>query len=233
MHYIFDFGAIFQGEYPDWLLRGLITTLALAGLSWILAFFVGSLLAVIRLTGSPVANGLIATYVAFHRNVPMLVHIMFWYFGVPALLPAPVTDWLNSHGSEFILSCIAIGLVMSAYVCEDLRSAVRGIPPGQVEAARALGLSFLKTMRKVVLPQAFRIAIPPLLNQTLLLLKNTSLAMAIGVTELTAAGREIENNTFRTFEAYAVVTVIYLVLSFLIMGGGAMLQRRYRPLGVR
>ncbi|WP_286898796.1 amino acid ABC transporter permease [Achromobacter sp. UBA2119] len=233
MHYIFDFSAIFQGEYPDWLLRGLITTLALAGLSWILAFFVGSLLAVIRLTGSPVANGLVATYVAFHRNVPMLVHIMFWYFGVPALLPFAVTDWLNSHGSEFTLSCIAIGLVMSAYVCEDLRSAVRGIPAGQVEAARALGLSFLKTMRKVVLPQAFRIAIPPLLNQTLLLLKNTSLAMAIGVTELTAAAREIENNTFRTFEAYAVVTVIYLVLSFLIMGGGAMLQRRYRPLGVR
>jgi len=233
MHYIFDFSAIFQGEYPDWLLRGLITTLALAGLSWILAFFVGSLLAVIRLTGSPVANGLVATYVAFHRNVPMLVHIMFWYFGVPALLPFAVTDWLNSHGSEFILSCIAIGLVMSAYVCEDLRSAVRGIPAGQVEAARALGLSFLKTMRKVVLPQAFRIAIPPLLNQTLLLLKNTSLAMAIGVTELTAAAREIENNTFRTFEAYAVVTAIYLVLSFLIMGGGAMLQRRYRPLGVR
>ena len=233
MHYIFDFSAIFQGEYPDWLLRGLITTLALAGLAWILAFFVGSLLAVIRLTGSPVANGLVATYVAFHRNVPMLVHIMFWYFGVPALLPFAVTDWLNSHGSEFILSCIAIGLVMSAYVCEDLRSAVRGIPAGQVEAARALGLSFLKTMRKVVLPQAFRIAIPPLLNQTLLLLKNTSLAMAIGVTELTAAAREIENNTFRTFEAYAVVTVIYLVLSFLIMGGGAMLQRRYRPLGVR
>ncbi len=233
MHYIYDFGAIFQGEYPDWLLRGLITTLALAGLAWILAFSVGSLLAVIRLTGSPVANGLIATYVAFHRNVPMLVHILFWYFGVPALLPVAVTDWLNSHGSEFILSCIAIGLVMSAYVCEDLRSAVRGIPPGQVEAARALGLSFLKTMRKVVLPQTFRIAIPPLLNQTLLLLKNTSLAMAIGVTELTAAGREIENNTFRTFEAYAVVTVIYLVLSFLIMGGGAILQRRYRPLGVR
>jgi polar amino acid transport system permease protein len=172
-------------------------------------------------------------YVAFHRNVPMLVHILFWYFGVPALLPQFATDWLNSHGSEFIMSCIAISLVMSAYICEDLRSAVRGIPPGQVEASRALGLSFLQTMRKVILPQAFRIAIPPLLNQTLLLLKNTSLAMAIGVTELTAAGREVENYTFRTFEAYAVVTVIYLVLSFIIMGGGALLQRRYRPLGAR
>ena len=172
MHYVFDFSAIFQGEYPAWLLRGFITTLALAGFAWLLAFLVGSLLAVIRLTGSPVANAVIALYVAFHRNVPMLVHILFWYFGVPALLPQAATDWLNSHGSEFILSCIAIGLVMSAYVCEDLRSAIRAIPPGQVEAARALGLGFLRTMRCIVLPQAFRIAIPPLLNQTLLLVKN-------------------------------------------------------------
>ncbi|SPU50354.1 amino acid ABC transporter permease [Bordetella trematum] len=231
MHYVFDFSAIFQGEYPVWLLRGLVTTLALAGLAWILAFVVGSLLAVIRLTGSRTANALISVYVAFHRNVPMLVLILFWYFGVPALLPQGVADWLNEHGSEFILSCIAIGLVMSAYVCEDLRSAVRAIPAGQVEASRALGLSFLRTMRCVVLPQAFRIAIPPLLNQTLLLLKNTSLAMAVGVTELTAVALEIENNTFRTFEAYAMVTLIYLLLSFLIMAGGALLQRRYRPLG--
>lgn len=231
MHYVFDFSAIFQGEYPAWLLRGLITTLALAGLAWILAFVVGSLLAVIRLTGSPTANALISVYVAFHRNVPMLVLILFWYFGVPALLPQVMADWLNEHGSEFILSCIAIGLVMSAYVCEDLRSAVRAIPAGQVEASRALGLGFLRTMRCVVLPQAFRIAIPPLLNQTLLLLKNTSLAMAVGVTELTAVALEIENNTFRTFEAYGMVTVIYLLLSFLIMAGGALLQRRYRPLG--
>lgn len=233
MQYVFNFGAIFQGEYTDWLIRGLGTTLALAFFAWILAFALGSLLAVIRLTGSPIAHGVVALYVAFHRNVPMLVHIMFWYFGVPALLPQGITDWLNSHGSEFIMSCIAIGMVMSAYICEDLRSAVRGIPPGQVEAARALGLSFLQTMRKVVLPQAFRIAIPPLLNQTLLLVKNTSLAMAVGVIELTAVGREIDNTTFRTFEAYAVVTVIYLVLSGLIMAGGIVLQRRYRPLGVR
>ncbi|MDQ8030543.1 ABC transporter permease [Bordetella genomosp. 1] len=233
MQYVFNFGAIFQGEYTDWLIRGLCTTLALAVIAWIMAFAIGSLLAVIRLTGSPVANAVVALYVAFHRNVPMLVHIMFWYFGVPALLPQGITDWLNQHGSEFIMSCIAIGLVMSAYICEDLRSAVRGIPAGQVEAARALGLSFMQTMRKVVLPQAFRIAIPPLLNQTLLLVKNTSLAMAVGVIELTAVGREIDNTTFRTFEAYAVVTVIYLLLSGVIMAAGIVLQRRYRPLGVR
>jgi polar amino acid transport system permease protein len=233
MHYVFNFGAIFQGEYTDWLVRGLATTLALAAFAWILAFLVGSLLAVIRLTGARWANAVIATYVAFHRNVPMLVHILFWYFGIPALLPQAASDWLNDHGSEFILSGVAIGLVMSAYVCEDLRSAVRSIPHGQVEAARALGLRYLQIMSKVVLPQAFRIAIPPLLNQTLLLVKNTSLAMAIGVIELTAAGREIESTTFRTFEAYAVVAAIYLLLSLAIMAAGALLQRHFRPTGAR
>ena len=152
------------------------------------------------------ANALIAAHIAFHRNVPMLVHILFWYFGVPALLPQAVADWLNSHGSEFILSCVAIGLVMSAYVCEDLRSAVRAIPPG-VEAARAgAGLPSDHAQGGPAAGVPHRTA--PLLNQTLLLVKNTS-AMAIGVTELTAAGREIENGTFRTFEAYAVVTAIY------------------------
>ena len=88
-------------------------------------------------------------------------------------------------------------------------------------------------MRCVILPQAFRIAIPPLLNQTLLLFKNTSLAMAVGVVELTAAGREIENYTFRTFEAFAVVTALYLAISFVIMWGGAHLSKRYAPLGSR
>ena len=198
-----------------------------------MAMGIGSLFAVLRLTGSRIANALIWLFVAFHRNVPMLVHIMVWYFGVPAILPDAATDWLNRNGAEFLLSMIAIGLVMSAYVTEDLRSAVRAIPPGQMEASRALGLSYLKTMRCVILPQAFRIAIPPLLNQTLLLFKNTSLAMAVGVVELTAAGREIENYTFRTFEAFAVVTALYLAISFVIMWGGAHLSKRYAPLGSR
>lgn len=233
MNYVFDFSAIFQGDYPALLMRGLLTTLALTGFAWLMAMGIGSLFAVLRLTGSRIANALIWLFVAFHRNVPMLVHILVWYFGVPAILPDAATDWLNRHNAEFLLSMIAIGLVMAAYVTEDLRSAVRAIPSGQMEASRALGLSYLKTMRKVILPQAFRIAIPPLLNQTLLLFKNTSLAMAVGVVELTAAGREIENYTFRTFEAFAIVTAIYLGISFLIMWGGSILAKRFQPLGSR
>src|SRR3546814_13200860 len=106
-----------------------------------------------------------------------------------------LNDTINQWGGEFLFSMIAIGLVTAAYVAEDLRSAIRAIPDGQLEASRSLGLSFLRSMRKVILPQAFTIAIPPLTNQTLLLFKNTSLAMAIGLIELTGAGREIESAT--------------------------------------
>lgn len=232
MQYAFDFGAILQGQYADWLIQGLLTTLALTGLAWVLAFSVGTLLAIIRLADVRSLNFLISAYVAFHRNVPMLVHILFWYFGVPALLPTALVDRINAMGGEFLMAMTAIALVMSAYVAEDLRSALRAIPAGQFEAARALGLSYMQTMRKVMMPQAFRIGIPPLVNQTLLLFKNTSLAMAIGVAELTKAAREIENVTFKVFEAYAVVTVMYLVLSLLIMWGGDALARRNR-LGAR
>lgn len=232
MQYAFDFGAILQGQYADWLIQGLLTTLALTGLAWVLAFSVGTLLAIIRLADVRSLNFLISAYVAFHRNVPMLVHILFWYFGVPALLPMALVDQINAMGGEFLMAMTAIALVMSAYVAEDLRSALRAIPGGQFEAARALGLSYMQTMRKVMMPQAFRIGIPPLVNQTLLLFKNTSLAMAIGVAELTKAAREIENVTFKVFEAYAVVTVMYLVLSLLIMWGGDALARRNR-LGAR
>ncbi|SAI71375.1 amino acids ABC transporter permease [Bordetella ansorpii] len=233
MQYVFDFGAILQGQYADWLIQGLLTTLALTGLAWGLAFFVGTLLAVMRLAGVRLLNTLISAYIAFHRNVPMLVHILFWYFGVPAILPVSWGDRINAIGGEFLMAMIAIALVMAAYVAEDLRSALRSIPAGQLEAARALGLSYLQAMRRVMMPQAFRIAIPPLVNQTLLLFKNTSLAMAIGVTELTKAAREIENVTFKVFEAYAVVTLIYLALSLLIMWGGDALARRSRLTGVR
>lgn len=233
MQYDFDFSAILQGQYPSMLISGLLTTLGLTVLAWLLGFSVGIMLAIIRMTGSRLANGAIALFVAFHRNVPMVVHILFWYFGVSQILPRPVTDWLNYHGSEFFFAMVAIGLVTSAYVCEDLRSAVRSISEGQTEASRALGMNYLTTMRKVILPQAFRIAIPPLMNQTLLLFKNTSLAMVIGVAELTASGRAIENITFRTFEAYALVTIMYLAISFLLMWGGSVLARRFSIAGAR
>jgi polar amino acid transport system permease protein len=170
----------------------------------------------------------VLAFVAWQRNIPAVAHLLLWYFGVPALLPKPAQGWINAHNGEAVCSIIAIGLCLAAYFCEDLRSGFRSIPSTQNEAARALGLGRLQTMRYVLVPQALRIALPALVNHTVLLFKTTSLAMAIGVAELTYVVRELENQTFRTFEAYSIVTAAYLLISLGLMGAGASLARRYR-----
>jgi polar amino acid transport system permease protein len=156
----------------------------------------------------------------------MLVQILLWYFGVPTLLPDAAQSWVNAHDGELIFASIAIGLCMSAYFSEDLRSGLRSVHYGQQEAARSLGLGFFATLRYVTLPQAIRNALPPFVNHTVLLFKNTSLAMTIGAAEMTYVVREIENETFKTFEAYAVATLFYLAVSLGLMGLGALAGKR-------
>jgi polar amino acid transport system permease protein len=158
---------------------------------------------------------------------------MLWYFGISSLLPQEVQGWLSEHNGESLFAIIALGLCQAAYFSEDLRSGLRSIPDGQAEAARALGHSYLSAMRCVILPQAVRNAVPALVNHSVSLFKNSSLAMAIGVAELTHAVKEIESQSFRTFEAYLVATVLYLAFSLLIMAAGAWLSKRYSIAGAR
>jgi len=223
----FDLGPILTGEYATLMLQGAELTLKLMLFAWLLAMSLAFLLVVVRLTGNKFAERLVAGYVAYHRNVPTLVQLMLWYFGVPTLLPESVQLWLANYSTEFIFAVIALGLCQAAYFCEDLRAGLRAIPDGQTEAARALGLGYVRSMRYVILPQGIRNSLPSLINHTVLLFKNTSLAMAIGVVELTYATREVENYTFRTFESYSVATVGYLVFSLLLMGIGALIARRF------
>lgn len=126
------------------------------------------------------------------------------------------------------MATIALGLAAAAYISEDIRSGIRSIPKTQYEAARSIGFGYLGAMGYVILPQASRIVIPPLINQTLLLFKNTSLAMAVGVGELTYRTREVESYTFKTFEAFFVATVIYLAIFFCIMALGSCTDRHLK-----
>lgn len=223
-----DFSVLLKEEPRHWILSGLGVMLELTALAWLLAMVVGVVLAVARMTPHRAAQAGVAAYVEVHQNVPMLVQILLWYFGVPALLPASWQVWVNTHGSEFLFAFIAIGLCMGAYISEGLRSGIRAIPKSQLEASRALGLSYLQSMRLVVLPQALRLALPALINYTVLLFKNTSLAMAIGVAELTYVTREIESQTFRTVEVYLLATLVYLAVSLLIMAAGSGIERQWR-----
>jgi len=215
-----DFGAM--------LLHGIALTLKIAVGSWLLAMSIAVVLLVVRLSAHPVAERAVAAYVSYHRNVPTLVQLMLWYFGIFSLLPDAVQAWLSNHNAETLISIVALGLCQAAYFSEDLRSGLRAIPPGQSEAARALGHSFIGSMRHVLMPQAIRNAVPALVNHSVSLFKNSSLAMAIGVAELTHAVKEIENQSFRAFETYLLATVMYLAFSLLIMAGGAWLGRRAR-----
>src|SRR3546814_12612947 len=137
MNFTLDFGALLGNGYPTLILGGLATTLEMTLLAWLLAFALGSLLAVLRMLNLRGLNWLIALYVAFHRNVPMLVHILLWYFGVEAIVPSALNDAINIIGGAFLYATIANGLVTADYVRDYLRSAIRALPRGQMEIGRA------------------------------------------------------------------------------------------------
>ncbi|KMO14483.1 amino acid ABC transporter permease [Methylobacterium indicum] len=221
-----DFGAVLTPQYAHWILWGAATSAALFLSSWVLAFASAAVLVAIGSAPFRGARWAVAGFVAYHRNIPMLVQIFVWYFAVPQLLPEPLTRWVNSHNSEFIFAMIALFLNAAAYMSEDMRSGLRALPPAQMEAGRALGLSYLQTMRDVLLPQAVRAALPALVNQSLSLFKATSLAMAVGVAEMTYTSRQVENETYRTFETFAIASLFYVTLSFAIMALGAWADRR-------
>jgi polar amino acid transport system permease protein len=225
----FDLWAILSNpEFVAMLMHGVKLTLVVALGSWLLAMTLALVLLAVRLAPSRIAQRAVMAYVSYHRNVPTLVQLMLWYFGIASLLPGPLQAWLSEHSAEAVFAIIGLGLCQAAYFSEDLRSGLRAVPPGQAEAARALGHSYIGAMRHVLLPQAVRNAIPALVNHSVSLFKNSSLAMAIGVAELTHAVKEIENQSFRTFETYLLASVMYLGFSLLIMAGGALLARRAR-----
>ena len=228
MGYVFDPAAVLTGQYLQWFASGLILTLLLTATAWIFAMTVGILLTLVRMVPFRPLEWLVMLYVEYHRNVPLLVQIFVWYFGVLQILPRWMRLWISAHNGEFLLATVALGLAAGAYISEDLRSGIRAIPKTQYEAVRSIGFGYLGAMRWVIIPQAFRIVVPPLINQTLLLFKNTSLAMTVGVAELTYRTREVDSYTFKTFEAFAVATVLYLAISFAIMAIGAVANRRLK-----
>lgn len=216
MNYKFNWALIFSGEYGRWFIDGLSVTLQLSGLSIILALLLGTLLTTMRISRVKPLVWLSVGYIEFFRNTPLVVQIFFWYFGSDPLLPEFFKEWLYRQNIEFATGVIALSTYTAAFIAEELRSGILSIPRTQLEASRATGLTFLQAMGYVILPQAFRIIIPPLISQFLNLIKNSSLAMTIGVMELTYMARQVEAHTFHGFEAFTVSTLMYLSLSLLV-----------------
>ena len=223
----FDFSVVMTGEFRQWLVSGFLLSLRLTIVTLLLSLPLATATALCRLSSVAVLRVLGTCFVETVRNIPLLVHLLFWYFAMPELLPETARNWLYDHDAESVCAVIALTLYTSSYMAEDIRSGIRAVPTTQLEAARALGFGFLASMRRVVLPQSFRIVVPPLISQTLNLWKNTSIATVIGTAELMYQAQRVETTSFRGVETFSVTTLAYLAVSLTITALAAWFQHRY------
>jgi glutamate/aspartate transport system permease protein len=219
-----------DGDSTWWesLASGLQWTLATAALAALLAFFLGSVLGVIRTTSRRGLVRLGDAYVELFRNIPLIVQFFVWYFVLPGLIPG-VKRWvtgLDPTEHQFVTAVLCLGLFTAARVSEQVRSGIQALPRGQRAAGYALGLSETQTYRFVLLPMAYRIIIPPLTSELMNLIKNTAVAYSIGLVELFFRTREMGEMTFRYFEAFAAATLVYVLIAMIANRVMAWVERR-------
>ncbi|MGB8399035.1 amino acid ABC transporter permease [Bradyrhizobium sp.] len=214
------------GTYLDMLLSGLVLTIKTAILAWIIALIFGSVVGVLRTLPLQTASWAGFAYVEFFRNMPLLVQLFLWFFVLPELLPRAAGLWLKQlANAPFYTAAIGIGLFMSARVAEQLRAGIGSLPRGQKQAATALGLTTVQAYRYVLLPMAFRIIMPPLTSEFLNTIKNTAVAITIGLIELTGEARSMQEFSFQVFEAFTAATVMYLLINIVVVTGMRLLER--------
>jgi His/Glu/Gln/Arg/opine family amino acid ABC transporter permease subunit len=227
VRYQFDWSVLWTGQSGRWLFQGLLTTLEISVLAWMLALVLGVVAGAVRTVRYRPLRAAGTFYVEFFRNVPLLVWMFFWYFGVPPLLPRGIQDWLFNHGAEFWAAMFALGVYHGARFSEVIRSGIQSIPRTQMEASVAIGLTTFQAYRLIVIPIALRLIVPPLTNETLNLLKNSSVALTISVAELTFQTRQVETYTAKAIEALTAGTVIYLLLCVSIAAIMGRVERRF------
>ncbi|RKE21089.1 amino acid ABC transporter permease [Streptomyces sp. TLI_171] len=217
-------------------IHGIWVTLELTVLSMVMGVVGGVLLAVMRLSGNPVLSGTAWAYIWIFRGTPLLVQLVFWN-SIGALwptlsigIPFGPSFWSESSNTlipVFTAALLGLGLNEAAYMAEIVRAGIQSVDEGQTEAAHALGMSKLATMRRIVLPQAMRVIIPPTGNETISMLKNTSLVQVIALVELFTAGHDIYARTFQTIPVLVAVSIYYLLMTSIMTIGQYYIERYY------
>src|ERR1700682_674880 len=214
------------GTYLDMLLSGLVLTIETALCAWIIALVFGAVVGVLRTLPSKTASWVGFAYVEFFRTMPLLVQLFLWFFVLPEILPPSWGLWLKQiPNAPFYTAAIGVGLFMSARVAEQTRAGINSLPRGQKLAATALGLTTAQAYRYVLLPMAFRIILPPLTSEFLSTIKNTSVAITIGLIELTGEARAMQEFSFQVFEAFTAATLLYLLINIVVVIAMRFLER--------
>jgi glutamate/aspartate transport system permease protein len=219
------------GIYLDWIISGLFWTVSVSLCAWVIAFSLGSIVGVIRTTPLKIPRFIATCYVELFRNIPLLVQMFLWYFVMPELIPKGASEWLKSDYSnlvtlpfaaqfglwEFTAAVLCLGLYTASRVAEQVRAGIESLPKGQTNAGLAMGFTLPQVYRYVILPMAYRLIIPPMTSEFLTIFKNSSAALTISILELTAQSRQISEYTFRTFEALAAATLIYIIITLIVI----------------
>jgi polar amino acid transport system permease protein len=205
----FDFDTVWDFLFHPIILRALRETLYIALLAMVLGILLGVVLAVMRVSRNPIAAGLAGIYVWFWRATPVVLQLLLMYFGLRQLIE---DDTFRGEWTRWRAAVITFGLNEAAYMAEIVRGGIQSVDPGQMDAAKSLGMTNLQAMRRIILPQACRVMIPPTGNEFIAMLKNTSVAFAIGVVELLNAAKIQAAQNFKVMELYTVAAFWYLVV---------------------
>jgi glutamate/aspartate transport system permease protein len=240
MSYDWHWGVFLQAAstketYLDWLISGLWTTIKMGVLGWILAFALGSVLGVMRTAPGRVLSGIGTVYVEVVRNIPLIVQLFLWYYVAPKLMPDAWRTWLFAQTpatTSFVTATLGLGFFTAARVCEQVRSGIQSLPPGMRNAALAMGFTLPQAYRYVLLPISYRLIIPPMTSEILSIFKNSSIAATIGVIDLFARTRQLNDYTARAYESFIAVIVCYFIINFVVMLLMSLLEKRARIVGM-
>ena len=223
------------GTYLHYLIAGLGWTIVTALAAWAIALAIGAVVGTLRTTPMTWVVRAGDLYVEIFRNVPLIVQMFLWFFVLPELLPQALGDWIKQMPppwGSYVPAVLCLGIFTSVRVAEQVRAGINSLPRGQRMAGTAMGLTTFQTYRHVLLPQAFRIILPPLTSEFMNIIKNSSVALTIGLLELTGRARAMQEFSFRVFEAFTAATVIYLLTNLLVVLAMRALERKVRVPGL-
>lgn len=241
MNYSWNWGVLLQPTgvgnevYWQWLLTGFKWLLVIGGSGWLIALIIGTILGIMRTLPNKTARAIGTVYVSFFRNIPLLIQLFFWFYVAPTWLTPALQKWwfqeLDPNTSAVISASIGLGLFTAARIVEQVRTGIESLPKGQTNAAYALGFTLPQTYRHIVLPQAFRVILPPMSSELTNCFKNASVASLVGVTELISQTKTISEYTQNNIEVYTFTTIIYLLFNLVLIYFMTWLEKKLRIKG--